>query len=142
MLRRLVLSNTGISVLPASISAMRALSELHVSHNKLQELPAGMSALTSLERLFAADNLLVSASPLLKLSLLHTLDLSRNQLRSIGSFEWPHLVMLDLSHNDLRSLPTVIVSSSKRSNHQQRETFLGIVICSLLHRECVQISGT
>lgn len=84
---------------------------LDVSHNKLKKLPAGVPG--SLEILYADNNEIesVAAGYLGKLPLLQSLRLSHNKLVDsgipAGVFNVTSLVELDLSFNQLKSIPEI-----------------------------------
>ncbi|KAK5876506.1 hypothetical protein CesoFtcFv8_025854 [Champsocephalus esox] len=84
---------------------------LDVSHNKLKKLPAGVPG--SLEILYADNNEIesVGVGYLGKLPLLQSLRLSHNKLVDsgipAGVFNLTSLVELDLSFNQLKSIPEI-----------------------------------
>lgn len=89
----------------------KKLLYLDISHNKLKKLPAGIPS--SLEMLYADYNDIdsIAAGYLSKLPVLQYLRLSHNKLEDsglpAGVFNMSSLLELDLSFNNLQSIPEV-----------------------------------
>ena len=91
------------------IWTLTSLTEFSLSFNRLERLPVGIGCLTNLRALRADNNSLSGLEPdIVKLPLLRELQLSQNNLARLPGTCWPSatsLTVLDLSRNDLDSLP-------------------------------------
>eukprot|EP00731_Ephydatia_muelleri_P016582 Em0009g1006a len=109
--KKLDLSHNHLRALPDTFNDLRRLNTLHVSHNNLQELPPSCSwGCINLVHLDASDNNLTDLPIGASNYWMHTLErlyLSKNQLKEISRSitELSHITVLDLSSNQIQTLP-------------------------------------
>lgn len=112
-LKKLSLSNRGITELPPEIGKLTLVQKLDLSYNYIRKLPSEFCHLTNLRSLYLNHNELEDLPPNFG-NLVHvaTLDLGNNRLNalpeSIG--ELNNLEHLDLSYNLLKKLPLSMVN--------------------------------
>jgi outer membrane biosynthesis protein TonB len=109
--RRLSLTDNGLSEFPSDILKLTNLEFLDLEENQIQTLPGEIAALNKLEELYLLENQLQGLPGSFgNLKKLRILGLAYNQLRTfpieITSLE--KLAALDLSDNQLSSLPREI----------------------------------
>ena len=109
-LRVLDLSRNAQTHIPdEDIWSVTSLTELSLSSNRLSALPLGVGNLTELVLLRASNNFISSLEPdVVRLPKLRELQLSQNNFSYLPSACWrkaTNLTALDLSMNDLKSLP-------------------------------------
>ncbi len=112
-LKKLSLSNRGITELPEEIGRLTQVQKLDLSYNNIRKLPDEFCHLTNLRSLYLNHNELSDLPENFgNLAHLSTLDLSHNQLKklpdSIGDLT--NLIHLDLSYNALKRLPLTLVN--------------------------------
>jgi Leucine-rich repeat (LRR) protein len=113
-LKILHLKQNRLKSLPKELGKLKALEELYLDRNKLTSLPEDLlSGLTQLKHFSIAHNLFSDASTLKdinKLKFLEELKLSSNKFTTLPNFtsDMANLIILDLSKNHLKSLPTGI----------------------------------
>jgi len=107
-LTSLGLKRNAISHLAESFCALQGLTFLNLSRNDFDEFPMQVLALVNLGTLHLKDNSF-SALPeeICLLNQLHTLDLGTNKLEELPHL-MPSLTYLDVSHNQLSTLPREI----------------------------------
>uniref|UniRef100_A0A8C6WVK1 Leucine rich repeat containing 40 n=1 Tax=Neogobius melanostomus TaxID=47308 RepID=A0A8C6WVK1_9GOBI len=105
-LRVLECSNNQLTDLPSSLVQLTSLEQLFVRQNRLSALPALPAQ--SLKELYLADNQIIAlpSDQLCGLALLSCLELRGNKITALPEELLPStLIRLDLSNNDIRSLP-------------------------------------
>ncbi len=112
-LKKVSLSNRGLTALPPEIGRLNLVQKLDLSYNYIRKLPDEFSRLTNLRSLYLNHNELEEVpSNIGNLVNLGTLDLSNNQLKtlpdSIG--ELNNLSHLDVSYNLISKLPLGMVN--------------------------------
>jgi internalin A len=111
-LQELALWNNQLLSLPPEIGQLSNLRGLNLGGNQLLSLPPEIGRLRSLERLHLNYNQLVSLPPEIgQLNNLRWLMLNDNELTTLPSeigLLSDKLCILDLSHNNLRFLPTAL----------------------------------
>ncbi len=112
-LKKLSLSNRGITELPPEISRLSQVQKLDLSYNNIKRLPDEFCHLTNLGSLYLNHNELKSLPGCFgNLTNLTSLDLSNNRLEqlpeSLGDMN--SLVHLDLSFNQIKNLPLSMVN--------------------------------
>ena len=110
-LTNLGFEHNGLASLPESVGGLTALTQLGLSYNNVTSLPDSISGLTELTELFLPNNRLTSLTNSIgELTALTALILDHNALTSlpdsIGSLT--ALTHLGVSYNDLTSLPESI----------------------------------
>ncbi len=112
-LKKLSLSNRGITELPPEIGKLNLVQKLDLSYNSISSLPAEFCHLTNLRSLYLNHNQLQDL-PAGFGNLIHisNLDLSNNKIGSLPESvgEMNNLVHLDLSYNQLKKLPLNFVN--------------------------------
>lgn len=131
-LRKLSVSSNELSALPNSVGKLQQLSEVDLSYNRFRELPAPLTSLPKLQRLDLSVNELTDLPPslanakalrwlwlsknplgrvppvLCRLGGLEELTLAFTQLTEVpGCLFGTDVVVLDLAHNALRSVPPI-----------------------------------
>lgn len=106
----LKLNNNHIKNLPKELFDASQLRRLDLSENILQKVPEQLFGLQSLEYLNLSQNKIVELPPVAKWSpMLQFLDLSSNQLSSLPlSIQYSHIETLNLSKNQFRTVPKCI----------------------------------
>ncbi|MBS1623037.1 MAG: leucine-rich repeat domain-containing protein [Bacteroidetes bacterium] len=122
-LSALYLDQCGLSALPVEIGSLTGLKVLSLRENVLTSLPATFTSLKNLEELYLGSpnnafrlNVLQNLPPGFGgLSKLRILDLSGNQLASLGTYfnQLTELQWLDLSRNQLPGFPASLTSLTK-----------------------------
>jgi hypothetical protein len=112
-LKRISLSNRGITELPPEIGKLSQVQKLDLSYNYIKKLPDEFCHLTNLRSLYVNHNELDELpSSFGNMVNMGTLDLSNNRLSklpdSIGDMN--NLMHLDLSYNHLKKLPLSLVN--------------------------------
>ncbi|MEH2071894.1 MAG: COR domain-containing protein [Nostoc sp.] len=110
--RKLNLSDKGLTTLPAEIGRLTNLRSLHLENNQLSSLSPEIVQLTNLRSLHLENNQLSSLSPeIVQLTNLQTLNVRRNQLSRLPLeiVQLTNLRSLNLSRNQLSNLPSEIV---------------------------------
>lgn len=112
-LKKLSLSNRGITELPPEISRLSQVQKLDLSYNNIKKLPDEFCHLTNLGSLYLNHNELETLPGYFgNLAHLSNLDLSHNQIfqlpDSLGNMN--NLVHLDLSFNKIKKLPLSMVN--------------------------------
>ncbi len=112
-LKKLSLSNRGITELPPEIGKLNLVQKLDLSYNYLKELPVEFCHLTSLRSLYINHNQMETLPAAFgNLSKLETLDLGNNKINSLPQSlgDLINLAHLDLSYNELKKLPLSFVN--------------------------------
>lgn len=112
-LKKISLSNRGITELPPEIGRLTMVQKLDISYNSIKSLPQEFCHLTNLRSLYLNHNEIEALPERFgNLINLNTLDLSNNKLNtlpdSVGGLS--NLVHLDLSFNLLKNLPLTLVN--------------------------------
>jgi hypothetical protein len=112
-LKKLSLSNRGITELPSEIGKLNLLQKLDLSYNNIEILPDEFCRLHNLRSLYLNHNDLNDLPDRFgSLTNLNTLDLSNNKIEvlpdTIGNLN--NLVHLDLSFNNIRTLPLAFIN--------------------------------
>ena len=109
------LSKNNLVEIPSTISQLTNLKSLNISTNVIKFLPAEITKLTKLTDLnFNSCELTNLPKNFTNLSLLQTLDISNNQIKSVGYFL--HLTNLDLEGNMLISVDKEIFNMTSLTN--------------------------
>lgn len=106
----LKLNNNHIKILPKELFDASQLRRLDLSENILPKVPEELFGLQSLEYLNLSQNKITELPPVAKWSpMLQFLDLSSNQLSSLPiSIQHSHIETLNLSKNQFRTVPKCI----------------------------------
>jgi hypothetical protein len=112
-LKKLSLSNRGITELPPEIGKLNLVQKLDLSYNNIENLPAEFCRLHNLRSLYLNHNEIQNLPDRFgSLTNLNTLDLSNNKISTlpdtIGNLN--NLVHLDLSFNQIRALPLAFIN--------------------------------
>ncbi|CAE8622175.1 unnamed protein product, partial [Polarella glacialis] len=107
----------GLDAIPMSLDELDGLSVLCLSQNSIRKFDADLGGCASLEQLILANNHISNISPgifsELTFSSLEVISLSRNRLAHLpndfGRTNRNLLKYIDLSHNQLQSIPETIV---------------------------------
>ena len=103
-IKRLDLSNRGLTSLPDSLGLLRDVVALNLGHNHLSELPAALSGMTMLGNIDLRRNDFESVPEVLGALPLRSLNLSGNRIADATALQaCGTLRVLDLSGNVLRS---------------------------------------
>ena len=100
-----------LSIFPASLTQLKKLKVLDISHNKLTTISDAIGEMVALEGLVLSYNQLTVLSPAItQLKKLYWLDISHNKLTTISDAigEMVELWRLDLSYNQLTVLNPAI----------------------------------
>jgi hypothetical protein len=112
-LKKLSLSNRGITELPPEIGKLNFLQKLDLSYNNIETLPEEFCRLYNLRSLYLNHNdIKVLPDRLGGLSNLNVLDLSNNQIEELpeGIGNLTELAHLDLSFNKIKRLPVSFIN--------------------------------
>lgn len=110
-LEHLILSFNELTEIPYSITKLRNLKRLVLTGNKLESVPKYLQELPNLVYLSLAKNNIQKFTYEFKCSKLQELVLSENQLTELPDFlDFPALEVLELRHNSLLILPSVILN--------------------------------
>ena len=106
-LEHLDLSDNRLKRLAAGIGELAELHQLDISENAITALPEALSRCVGLRMLNVYGNRLERLSPVDRLVGLRLLDAAGNRLKELDCLP-PNVISLDLSENQLDTLPTII----------------------------------
>ena len=104
-LKELSLASTGLVEIPLQIYSLSNLEKLELERNAIRGVPQQLENLTKLESINLNNNLISDVAP--NLTFLKNLALKNNSLSfsSLVNLCSPNLQSLDISHNNISSLP-------------------------------------
>lgn len=107
LLEEINISSNNLNTIPSQLFSCATLKVLKCSENAIYEIPPEINKLSNLSRLDCYNNGIISFPNISGLQLLHTLDLSWNEISSIDIWLWwlPMLSIVDVSRNKIWSLP-------------------------------------
>jgi Leucine-rich repeat (LRR) protein len=105
------LNNFDINFLPENISYLKYVEQLDLYGNRLTSLPEKIIDLSVLETLnLSGNNFTIFPEVVCQLKRLRFLDLSKNHLIFLPNINMPKLFSLDVSHNEIKFLPTNLIT--------------------------------
>ena len=111
--KKLSISNRGITDLPPDIGKLSFLKSIDLSYNQIKKLPVEFFSLTNLSSIYINHNQLKGLpGEIQKLKCLKVLDMSHNKLKTLpGQIgQLTNLSQLDVSFNEITHLPIEMIN--------------------------------